>query len=209
MASPFEFIKEGLNNIGKFFENLLDYLNPLSQNFILYKIIDALNPLSDNFILKGLFTFLSDILAPINPFSEKFMLKDVLNFFGELLSYINPFSENFFVYKLIDLLGNLLRLLFVPENNPFESLSVKLDEKFAFVNQIKSLFSSLLGFNNYGENVPSFTLTWYGATVAIIDFSLFLNYRTWIHGIILAIAWAVFIFKTYRKLPSIIGGFSQ
>ena len=71
------------------------------------------------------------------------------------------------------------------------------------------MFSKLLGFSNYGEDVPSFSLTWYGTTVAIIDFSLFLNYRTWIHGIILAIAWSVFIFKTYRKLPSIIGGFSQ
>lgn len=52
-------------------------------------------------------------------------------------------------------------------------------------------------------------MTWHGVTFALIDFSLFLQYRNWLHGIILAIAWVIFIFKTYKKLPSIIGGFSQ
>lgn len=111
--------------------------------------------------------------------------------------------------SVVNGISNLLNILFVPENNPFENLSTKFDEKFGFVNQIKDLASNLLGFSNYGNNVPSFTITWQGVTVAIIDFSLFLDYRTWIHGIILAIAWSVFILKTYRKLPTIIGGFSQ
>lgn len=52
-------------------------------------------------------------------------------------------------------------------------------------------------------------MSWKGVTFGLIDFSLFVNYRDWVHGIILAIAWAIFIFKTYRRLPSIIGGFSQ
>lgn len=191
-----------LSGIGKFFDTLFGFLNPAHENFIfrgafadIGNILDTLNPLSDKFFLKQLF----DVL---NPFSENFFLKT-------LFDWINPFSENFIGKKIVELFQNLFELLFVPKNNPFESLSSKFDEKFSFVGQIKDLFSSFLGFNNYGDNVPSFTLTWYGTTVAIIDFSLFLDYRTWIHGIILAIAWAIFIFKTYRKLPSIIGGFSQ
>lgn len=170
LAVPFNAIKEGITSIVDFFETLLDYLNPFSDNFILSKI----------------FTFLSDIV-----------------------SYINPFSENFFVYKLIDLLSDLLKLLFVPNNNPFDELSSKFNEKFAFIEQIKTFVSDLLGFNNYGEKVPTFDMTWHGVTFSLIDFSLFLEYRTWLHGIILAIAWFSFLFKTYKKLPSIIGGFSQ
>lgn len=177
MEVPFNAIKEGIENIGKFFQDLLNSI--------------------------GL------MLQWLNPFSDKFFLKGLLDFLGNALSYINPFSENFFVYKLIELLQNLLEFLFVPKNNPFNELSSKFDTKFAFVSQIKDLFNSLLGFNNYGDKAPVFEMTWRGVTFAFIDFSMFLNYRLWLHGIILAIAWAIFIFKTYKKLPSIIGGFSQ
>lgn len=113
------------------------------------------------------------------------------------------------VNGILNGIGAVLQALFVPQNNPFEQLSQKINTKFGFVNQIKDLFSSLLGFNNYGNSVPTFTLTWFNTTVGIIDFSLFLQYRDWIHGIILAIAWTVFILKTYRKLPNIIGGYSE
>lgn len=200
LAVPFKAIKEGLDSIGKFFQDLLINIGSMLQ---------WLNPLSEEFFLKGLFEFLGNALSYINPFDENFILKDVFTFLGEIISYINPFSENFFVYKLIELLGELLKWLFVPETNPFDNLSVKFNEKFAFVNQIKDLFNSLLGFNNYGENIPTFNMTWKGVTFAFIDFSMFLNYRLWLHGIVLAIAWSIFIFKTYKKLPSIIGGFSQ
>lgn len=170
MEVPFNAIKEGLSSIVEFFKNLLDYLNPFSENFILLKL---------------------------------------WNFLTDIISYINPFSDNFLGKKIIELLSDLLEFLFVPESNPFEELSSKFDEKFAFVGQIKTLVSDLLGFNNYGDKVPSFNMTWHGVTFALIDFSLFLDYRTWLHSIILAIAWFVFLFKTYKKLPSIIGGFSQ
>lgn len=136
-------------------------------------------------------------------------IESLLNFLGDILDYLNPFSEKFFVYKLIELLGDLLKWLFIPENNPFSELSDKFNQKFAFIDQIKSFANSLFGNTNFGDSTPTFDMTWHGVTFALIDFSLFLEYRVWLHGIILAIAWAVFIFKTYRKLPSIIGGFSQ
>lgn len=128
---------------------------------------------------------------------------------SNLLSYINPFDENFFGYKIIDLFKQLFNLLFVPENNPFSELSNKFDEKFSFINQIKTLINDLLGFNNYGDKAPSFSIKYKGLTLVIVDFSIFLNYRTWLHAIILSISWFIFIRKTYNKIPSIIGGFSQ
>lgn len=193
LAFPFNAIKEGLNSIIEFFGNLLDYLNPFSENFILKSIIN----------------FLGSILNYLNPFSEDFILLKLWNFLVEIISYINPFSENFFVYKLIELLSDLLKFLFVPANNPFDELSNKFNEKFSFIEQIKTLINDLLGFSNYGDKTPSFNMSWKGVTFALVDFSLFLDYRSWLHGIILAIAWFVFLFKTYKKLPSIIGGFSQ
>lgn len=209
MEVPFNAFKEGLNTIS----NALTYINPFDDNFILKdfftNFINWFNPFSDNFILKSVINFLSNILNYLNPFSDDFILLKLWNFLIEIISYLNPFSENFFVYKLIDLLGDLLKWLFVPNTNPFNELSNKFNDKFAFVNQIKTLFNDLLGYSNYGDKVPSFDMTWRGVTFAFIDFSLFLDYRTWLHGIILAIAWFIFIFKTYKKLPSIIGGFSQ
>ena len=44
-------------------------------------------------------------------------------------------------------------------------------------------------------------------TVSIIDFSAFLHYRGWLHGIILAISWFMFARSLYARLPGIIGGF--
>lgn len=95
----FEFLGKVLSGIPEFFTNILDYLNPFSDNFILKKIID----------------FLGLLVSYINPFSDNFILSDVIDFLGRLLSYINPFSDNFFGIKLIELLKNLLQTLFIPE----------------------------------------------------------------------------------------------
>lgn len=133
-------------------------------------------------------------------------LENIINFFKELISYINPFDQNFFVYKLIELLGNLLKWLFVPEQSSFEDLQEKFNTKFAFVNQIKQMFSNLLGFNDYSETLPTFSINYEGQNLNIIDFSLFTNYRVWLHGIILSIAWFCYIRKLYNKLPQLIGG---
>lgn len=183
---PFKAIEEGLNSIGEFFKNLISYLNPLDENFIFTKLFSNINK----------------IVSWVNPFSEDFFL-------SKLFSWINPFSENFFGKKLIELFFDLLESLFIPNNNPFSELSNKFNTKFSFINQIKDLLCSLLGFNNYGENCPTFEMTWRGVTFAFIDFSMFLQYRLWLHGIILAISWFIFIKRTYYKLPGIIGGFSQ
>lgn len=113
------------------------------------------------------------------------------------------------VNGILNGIGAILQGLFVPEHNPFEELSQKINAKFGFVGQIRDLMSSLLGFNNYGNSIPTFDVTYYNTTVPIIDFSIFVQYRDWVHGIILAIAWTIFILKTYKKLPNIIGGYSE
>ena len=71
------------------------------------QLVDYINPFSENFFLKGFFEFIGEALSYINPFNENFILLPLWDYFIELISYINPFSENFFVYKLIDLLEEL------------------------------------------------------------------------------------------------------
>lgn len=151
-------------------------------------------------ILQGLEVFFNSITQGIT---------DLFNKFVDLLSYVNPFSDNFFGKKIIELFSDLFKYLFVPENNPFIGLSDTFNEKFAFVSQVKDLANSLLGDIDYGEdNIPSFNINYNGTEVSIIDFTLFLQYRTWLHGIILAIAWFIFIDRLFKRLPGIIGGFS-
>ena len=94
----------------------------------------------------------------------------------------------------------------VHQYQSFENLQSKLNDKFYFVNQIGEMFSSLLGNVNYGETPPTFSITCYGQTLNIIDFSLFMDYRIWLHGIILAISWFLFIRRLFNKLPGLIGG---
>jgi len=157
--------------------------------------------------LKSLVNGILDILDYLNPFSEKFILHDLFVILNDIVSFINPFDENFFVYKLIELLQNTLEFLFKPSDNNFNELKDKINNKFGFVSQIKDLAYSLLGFNDYGEDPPTFEINYMNNKLSIIDFSPFLEYRGWLHGIILAISWFMFGRSLYTRLPGIIGGF--
>ena len=126
--------------------------------------------------------------------------------FSNVISYLNPFSENFFGIKLIEFIGDLLSNLFVPKEDMFGNLQENIKNKFYFTTQIQEIFESLLNDFDYGDSVPSFSITYYGKTVDIIDFSPYLEYRSWLHAIILGISWFIFIRKTFYKIPGIIGG---
>lgn len=78
-------------------------------------IVSYINPLHENFILKGVLSFLGDIITYINPLHENFFLNGIFDFFGDLISYINPFSENFF-----------LKVAFVPSDDFFPNEIEKL-----------------------------------------------------------------------------------
>lgn len=180
-------------------EGIIGFLNPLSDNFFLKNLFGWLNPLSDDFILKNLFDWL-------NPFSENFILKQLWDFLTNIVSYLNPFSENFLGRKLVELIGNLFNDLFVPDEDIFGNLQNDIRSKFYFTTQISDIFNNLLKDFDYGDEVPSFNISYYGKTLSIIDFSPYLEYRTWLHTIILAIAWFIFIRKTFNKIPKLIGG---
>lgn len=113
------------DSIGKIASDVGDIIKGIFMGSFkdVVNILDRLNPFSDNFILKDVLSFLGNILSYINPFSDNFILNDVLGFLSDLVSYINPFSDNFFGKKLLDWiidgLKNVFKWLFIPPERLF------------------------------------------------------------------------------------------
>ncbi len=193
-----------------FFGGVLNFLESIANFFL--SIVDWLNPLSENFILKQLFTLLGSILDYINPFSENFILSGVVEFLGNILSYINPFSENFFGYKLIDLLKNALQSLFVPSEERISALTNTVTSKFDFIDSVKIGANSLKDmFNNLG-NAPKLTVD-LGATkyteaynATIIDFSFYAPYKQYGDLVLTGFIYVMFIWRFFITLPNTING---
>lgn len=212
-------IKEVLELFKEFIKTFLNLFNPLSKDFILYKVIlflgdilDYLNPFSDNFILKGILDFFSELLSYINPFSDNFILKKIVDFFIELLSYINPFSENFFVYKLIELLKEALNFLFVPSQERLEAIPNIVKAKFEFIESIKIAVNSVKNILNNLGNAPKISLN-LGATkytpalnMVVFDLSWYAPYKSYGDLILTGFIYLMFIWRLLVRLPSIIHG---
>lgn len=107
---------------------------------------------------------------------------------------------------IIDGFTDSLKILFVPSYNPASEVKDKLDSKFAFVSQLKSITSEL--FNDFDDDsdYPSFTITYKGTTYNIIDFSLYAPYRATVHSIIIAISWTYFVLWMVKYLPRLVKG---
>ena len=195
LASSFEDFKESLTNIGNFFADLLSYINPFIENFI----------------LKDVVKFLGDMLSYINPFSENFILKGVLQFLGDMLSYINPFSENFFGKKLVELIGDLLKLLFVPSEESINNLVDTVKSKFRFVDTISNTSKLVEDMFKDKSTLPKLTLTlnnnkWYSGEITVIDLSWYAPYKSYGDTIISAFIYVFFLWRIFIKLPGIVSG---
>lgn len=177
-------------------------------------ILSYLNPFSENFILRGVLDFLGNILSYINPFSDNFILKGVLSFLGSILDYLNPFSNNFIGIKLIELLGDLLRSLFVPSEDSFIVLKEVFEEKLGFVTTIKGMIQSIQNMVENVEELPSITVNVpqnrFGVTeVTVINLSWYAPYKAYGDLIITGFAYLFFIWRIYKNLPSILSGVSS
>lgn len=122
-------------------------------------------------------------------------------FFTDLLEGIVSIIE-----WLVDAITDVLKFLFVPSDNLGVDLKDKIMAKFPFIAQITDVVTSFLDIGG-AEEQPDYSITYYGATVKIIDFSLVEDYLPVVHMIIVAIAWATFVIKFYKRIPSIVGGY--
>lgn len=127
---------------------------------------------------------------------------------GAVVDGITSLGEtigNFFS-DLLDGILSGLESLFVPSVDFGDAFGQVLDEKFPIIDQVTVLVEQ---FTNLGSDVqaPQFTFTYYGVEVSIVNFEDFEQFIPVVKGIISAIAWFTFLFKLYKRLPGIIGGF--
>ena len=102
-------------------------------------------------------------------------------------------------------ISDVIKDLFVPSEDTFDEFKNKFDEKFGFVGQIIDLGESFLS-SVFGSTKPETNIILYGTSVTIIDWDIYDNYRIFIHGIIVLLAYLIFIPKLIKRLPSIIRG---
>lgn len=192
----FSWIANGFKNVIEAITSILNYLNPLSEKFILKDIISGLG----------------NVLKYINPFSDDFILKGVLSFLSNILSYLNPFSDNFFGHKIVTLFSDLLKSLFIPSEENLNNLTGTVKDKFEFVETIKIAINSIQNSINNVEGAPSYYID-VGATkftnatkLKIIDFSFYAPYKNYSDTVITGFIYAFYIWRLFIKLPNIISG---
>lgn len=201
------------------FAKLLSFFDPTSDDFILNQLwqffttlLNYLNPFSENFILLRLWDFFETLIGYINPFSENFILLKLWDFLANILSYINPFHENFFGHRLIDLLKTLLYELFVPSQESIENLFGPIQEKFAFIDEIKIYITQLQDMFESVEEAPSLTINvnskYYEGDLKILDLSFFAPYKKYSDMLITAFVYILFAWRLITHLPAIINGFA-
>lgn len=197
-------------DIIKLFGDIISYINPVGENFILKDIISALNPVSENFILKSVIDFFGNILSYLNPVSENFILKDVKDFLGNLLSYLNPVSDNFFGKKLIELLQSLFELLFIPSEEHFTAITNTVKSKFDFIDSIKYSIQSVENIlTNLGQ-APKLEINlnhkYLSGNVVVLDLSWYAPYKTYGDLIITGFVYLMFLWRLFCHVPDILNG---
>lgn len=161
----------------------------------------------------NIFNTLGEVLSYINPFSENFILKTVIQNLGEVLQYINPFNEEkFFGYKIVDLFSNLLQTLFVPAEENVNGLVDSVKNKFSFIDAIKNTVTDVEDILTGAEEAPSLTIHLNSTQfteeqdVKILDLSWYIPFKEYGDKILTAFIYAMFFWRIYTSLPSIISG---
>ena len=95
---------------------------------------------------------------------------------------------------------------------PFNTLKPDIQDKFGFVAQIAELWGQFTD-SDFGSQRPDFKITIPASFLhssndvdcLIIDFSLFDQYRTILHHIIILLAYMAFFKRLLNDLPSLLG----
>lgn len=90
MKKLWEFLKDILSSIANIAEAIGNVIGPLFSplwNFIT-NVLSWLNPFSENFILLKLWDFFTTLISYINPFSENFFAYKLIDLFQDLFKFI-------------------------------------------------------------------------------------------------------------------------
>lgn len=147
-------------------------------------------------ILENVKTILTNIVnLPSNIASH------IRSFFVDLLAGIVSVGES-----IVNGILDALKYLFIPSGTVFSNIQTAIEDKFAFIYQIIDLGIDIVNCT-FSDDAPEFILELDDGTIlSLVDWELFDEYRTFIHGLIIAIAYAVYMPKVLKRLPSIIRG---
>lgn len=100
--------------------------------------------------------------------------------------------------------------LFIPSDGFIEQrygqLYSDFNSKVPFVAQIGVLINDIINrLESASDTPPTFDLSipQWGFEGTIIDFSFYAQYRLFVHGLIIATSWFMFLWRLFKRLPSI------
>lgn len=109
-----------------------------------------------------------------------------------------------------NMLWDGLKSLFIPHDgffqNEFNELRQIFYDRIPLLGQCLDFFQAVIaGATQPSTNYPVFSFDYKGATYNIFDFSVFAQYRGFVHMVVLLFAYYFFIRRMLHRLPSIIG----
>lgn len=107
------------------------------------------------------------------------------------------------IVNLPQIISDKIEYLFTPTVNIFALIKNKFENKFPIVSQISGLFDSLY---NIGTTEPSFSFTYKGVNLKLIDFSSFAPYMPMIRRYTAVFIWLSFLSREVKRIPSLIRG---
>lgn len=97
----------------------------------------------------------------------------------------------------------LLKTLFIPTYNPIEETKKKLEEKVGFVHDCYDMVSTAIK-EGSADAPPKFQISYKGYKLDIVDFSMFSDYRSTVHAIIIGLFWFRFLLWLLKQVRVII-----
>lgn len=132
-------------------------------------------------------------------------IENIFNGLSDIKAYLNSFFENF---------ANSLKSLFIPSEDRINSLVDSVKSKFSFIDDIKKSVTGIEDVLSGAEEAPSFTLHVKSTQfteeqdLKILDLSWYAPFKVYGDKILTAFIYAMFFWRIYIKLPSIISGAS-
>lgn len=149
------------SNIGSAIEETFSPLWDFITN-----ILDWLNPFSENFILKKLWDFLITIVDYLNPFSENFIGKYIVEAIGNILQFLFIPEDGFFENEVNNIKENLSsKIPYQDYINLFEDLKTVTSGESLSIDiegyKIGDLTISQSDFIDFG-GITKYKDTWFG-----------------------------------------------
>lgn len=151
-------------------------------------------------LIKNILSKLGDVLKSV---ADGFL--SVVNKLGGVCGDILEGIKNVGEFIIGGILEGL-EYLFVPSYNPISEIKAKIEERYSFITQMTELAGRL--FKDFGSSSspPSFSITYGGHKMEIVNWKIYQPYRATVHSIIIAVTWVFFVIWVIKFIPKLLKG---